>query len=289
MISYSVSRYLPNYTNTTIADIAGNTVAILPETPSECRCRLTEQASTDVAASRANIITSNGECFMLFRNVLSVSWCIMSLMMFHNVLQVFHGVSLCFTMFYDVLWVSKWSASASIGIGASNRHISDHVPTIIAITPQHAGIGDNAAEIGKNAAGIGNITELLNSILNGDWSNSVSGRHFPMGAVAPLEVVFQEQSCSSLHSWRSLAWDPLSGDITDPCGVNTDFCKVNTDPCGYRRSLWLSPIPVPLSWYLRRSAAAQSPLPIVEWLTKHRKTMLNIVKHHETYKTLWKT
>ena len=35
---------------------------------------------------------------------------------------------------------------------------------------------------------------------------------------------------------------------------------------------------------LRRSAAARSPMPIVAWLTKHRKMLLNIVRHHET---LW--
>ena len=33
---------------------------------------------------------------------------------------------------------------------------------------------------------------------------------------------------------------------------------------------------------LRRSAAARSVMPIVARLTKHRKTLLNIVKHHET-------
>ena len=36
---------------------------------------------------------------------------------------------------------------------------------------------------------------------------------------------------------------------------------------------------------LRRSAAVQSP--IIARLTKHRTTLLNIVKHHETLKTLW--
>ena len=46
-----------------------------------------------------------------------------------------------------------------------------------------------------------------------------------------LEFVFQEQSYSSLHSGRSLAWDYVCGDINDPCGVIADFCGVIADPC----------------------------------------------------------
>ena len=34
---------------------------------------------------------------------------------------------------------------------------------------------------------------------------------------APLDIVFQEQSYSSLHSWQGLAWDPFRGIIADPC------------------------------------------------------------------------
>ena len=54
----------------------------------------------------------------------------------------------------------------------------------------------------------------------------------------PLEFFFQEQSYSSLHSGRSLAWDHVRGDIDDPCGaiadfygIIADFCGVITDPC----------------------------------------------------------
>ena len=43
-----------------------------------------------------------------------------------------------------------------------------------------AGIGDNSAEIG-DAAGI--CDAMLNSNLNGDWSNSVPGRQIPEGMV----------------------------------------------------------------------------------------------------------
>ena len=57
--------------------------------------------------------------------------------------------------------------------------------------------------------------------------------------LAPLEFFFQEQSYSSLHSGRRLAWDHVHGDIDDPCGaianfcgVIADFCGVIADPCG---------------------------------------------------------
>ena len=47
-----------------------------------------------------------------------------------------------------------------------------------------------------------------------------------MHLVAPLEIVFQEQSYSSLHSrsgW-SLAWDHFHGVIANPCGVVSRPC-----------------------------------------------------------------
>ena len=50
--------------------------------------------------------------------------------------------------------------------------------------------------------------------------------------MSPLEFVLQEQSYSSLHSGRSLAWDHICGDIDDPCCANADFCGVIADPCG---------------------------------------------------------
>ena len=45
-----------------------------------------------------------------------------------------------------------------------------------------------------------------------------------------LKFVLQEQSYSSLHSGRSLAWDHVRGDIDDPCGAIADFCEVIADP-----------------------------------------------------------
>ena len=39
---------------------------------------------------------------------------------------------------------------------------------------------------------------------------------------APLEIIFQEQSNSSLHSAWSLAWDHFRGIIADPFGSSAD-------------------------------------------------------------------
>ena len=89
-------------------------------------------------------------------------------MMFHDVSQCFTSVS-CFTMFNNV---SRCLVSrATIGRDRDNA----------------AGIGDNSSEIGDDAEGSSILREsdpMLNSILNGDWSNSVPGRQFPKGPVA---------------------------------------------------------------------------------------------------------
>ena len=64
--------------------------------------------------------------------------------------------------------------------------------------------------------------------------------------------------------------------------------------CRFLRSYRRSLRPAVLSRSLRRSAAADAATPIVAQLAKHYKTLLNIVKHHETHvkhcetlKTLW--
>ena len=56
--------------------------------------------------------------------------------------------------------------------------------------------------------------------------------NFGMWLSTCLEIVFQEQSYSSLYSGRSLAWDHFRGDIEDPCGVIADFCVVIANFCG---------------------------------------------------------
>ena len=63
MISNSLT-HLRSYTNSAIADIAGNSAP-----------------TADVSASSADIVSSNGECFV----------------MFHNVLRVVHDISQWFT------------------------------------------------------------------------------------------------------------------------------------------------------------------------------------------------
>ena len=50
--------------------------------------------------------------------------------------------------------------------------------------------------------------------------------------LSPSEIVFQEQSYSSLDSGWSLAWDHFRGDIDDPCCMIADPCCVITDFCG---------------------------------------------------------
>ena len=74
------------------------------------------------SALSANIVASNGECFVMFHNVLRVFHDVLRVfhdvlrvfhvllvvydvlwhfMLYHNVLQVFHDVLLCFTMFSE--------------------------------------------------------------------------------------------------------------------------------------------------------------------------------------------
>ena len=48
---------------------------------------------------------------------------------------------------------------------------------------------------------------------------------------SPLEIVFQKQSYSSLHSGQSLAWDHFRGNIDNLCGIIADFGGVIVDPC----------------------------------------------------------
>ena len=58
--------------------------------------------SADDSSLSANIVVLNGECFMMFHNVLLVVHDVLHFTIYHNVLQVFHDVLLCLTMFYDV-------------------------------------------------------------------------------------------------------------------------------------------------------------------------------------------
>ena len=126
MISNSVT-HLQSYTNSAIADIAGNSAPIPPVTPQDRRRLRTERrvsaSSADIVASddlgtiadvaapnaevftwRADIVASNEDCS-------SVSQCFIEcFMMFHlwftmfyDVSQCFTCVSWCFTMFNNAL------------------------------------------------------------------------------------------------------------------------------------------------------------------------------------------
>ena len=54
---------------------------------------------------------------------------------------------------------------------------------------------------------------------------------------SPLEFFFHEQSYSSLHSGRSLAWDHVRGDTDDPYGAIADFWSFRRFLRSCRRSL----------------------------------------------------
>ena len=89
-------------------------------------------------------------------------------------------------------------------------------------------------------------------------------------SVAPSEIVFQEQSYSSLHSGQSLAWDHFRGGIDNFCGVIADPCSIVMILRG------------------RRCLSLRDWLNIVkhhETLVKHCDTSWNAIKHHETLKT----
>ena len=50
-------------------------------------------------------------------------------------------------------------------------------------------------------------------------------------SMTPLQIVFREQSYSSLHSGWSLARDHFRSYISDPCGVIFNFWGVVAYPC----------------------------------------------------------
>ena len=80
--------------------------------------------------------------------------------------------------------------------------------------------------------------------------------------------VFQEQNYSNFHSGQSLAYDHFDY----PCSVIADFGGVIADPC----------VAVTIPEAISGCAIANVAMPIVDWLTKHRKTLWNIMKHLNT-------
>ena len=74
---------------------------------------------------------------------------------------------------------------------------------------------------------------MLNSILNGDRSNSVPGRQFPKGLECPFGICLPGTELLQSPFWTEfIAWDQFRSDITDPCGIIADLCVVIADPCG---------------------------------------------------------
>ena len=105
VISNSVA-HLRSYTNSAIADIAGNSALISPVTP---RDRRAERRRLRIERRRLRIERRYRRIeWRVFHDVSqyfkSVSWCFTSgsrcFTLYHNVLHVFHDVLICLTMFY---------------------------------------------------------------------------------------------------------------------------------------------------------------------------------------------
>ena len=114
------------------------------------------------------------------------------------------------------------------------------------------GIGNNSAEIGDGTAGIvgisANVLAMLNSILNGDWSNSVPGRKIPEGPIGRQDpALVPVWKLSSRNRVTPVSIHDPCGVIAEFCGVIADFCGVIADPCG----------PAELPRSLRRSSGAR--------------------------------
>ena len=98
------------------------------------------------------------------------------------------------------------------------------------------------------------------------------------GVTLFLEEKFQMGMGS--RSWRyRQSLRPITdicGVIADPCDIIANPCGVIADPCG------VVAIPEAFSG----PAVNDAMTPIVARLANHHKTLLNIVKHHETCKPL---
>ena len=108
--------------------------------------------------------------------------------MYHNVLHVFHDVLLCLTMFYDVQRVAQRSSSLHRAIG--DRAAADRLRD----RDNAAGIGDNRRNRRWRRRDRRYRRErdpTQNSVLNGDWSNSVPGKKNPNGELRPRVKLYK--------------------------------------------------------------------------------------------------
>ena len=151
MISNSVT-HLRSYANSAIADIGENSAPISPLTPRDRRHHRADRRHRRAERRRLRIRRRRPrierwyrriewrvfKCFVMFHNVLSVSWCFtsssrcitmfyMCFMMFYMCFMMFTCVSWYFTMFNNVLWclVSR----ATIGDRAGAPIASGIAPT----------------------------------------------------------------------------------------------------------------------------------------------------------------
>ena len=120
-----------------------------------------------------DIVASNDECFMMFHNVLRV---------FHDVLLVVHDILRCITMFYIcfiMFYYVLWCLTSQATIGDRDASGIATTPQKLVITLQK--IARNQRWHRMDRGYRQERDPMLNSVLNGDWSNSVPGRQIPDG------------------------------------------------------------------------------------------------------------
>ena len=178
------------------------------------------------------------------------------------------------------LW--KLSSRNRVTIGITDRLRDCH---------NAARIGDNFAEIGNNAAGIGDNAVWIgdNAVWIGDNAAGIcdiSANVIPCWTPTWLETGVTLFLEDNFQRGRNRV-TPVS--IQDGVQHGITFTDISQIPAALspiptalspipvallQISAELSPIPVSLSQSLMRSV-----MPIVAPLTKHRKTLLNIIKH----------
>ena len=97
----------------------------------------------------------------------------------------------------------------------SNCHIGNY-QSLQWQLPIAAVIGNNAGGIRDNVAGISNNATknpMLNSVLNGGWSNSVPGRKFPKGPTHSSFPWFAFQFRPYVQYWRLGAFGIYHGQV----------------------------------------------------------------------------
>ena len=166
------------------ADVARNSAwaPMSPETLRERRCCQKLRGCTDVAspstaiaASSADIVALNGECFMIFHNVLkSVSWCFTMFSESRNDRHR-HGSRQCHRDRRQCRRDWRWLRRDWWWLRRDCRYCHKSDP-------------------------------MLNSILNGDWSNSVPGRQFLKGCYVGLFHVVWGVSKATCDNYHGIWW-----------------------------------------------------------------------------------